>query len=87
VTFYNLYQYAGAMLSSHNPSSPLIQAPAASLTLCLRRRVVKTTDFVGQNVVDLLNFHASDPLLCGKPQELTSATITGVLGHVGLIGG
>jgi hypothetical protein len=47
----------------------------------------KTTNFVGQNVVGLLTFHASDPSLCGKPQGLTRATITGVLGHVGLIGG
>jgi hypothetical protein len=47
----------------------------------------KTTNFVGQNVVGLLAFHASDPTLCGKPQGVTSATVTGVLGHVGLIGG
>jgi hypothetical protein len=47
----------------------------------------KTTNFVGQNVVGLLTFKASDPALCGKPQGVTSATVTGVLGHVGLIGG
>jgi hypothetical protein len=47
----------------------------------------KTTNFVGQNVVGLLDFHAADPSLCGKPQGLTHATLTGVLGHVGLVGG
>jgi hypothetical protein len=46
----------------------------------------KTTRFVGQEVVGLLVFHASNPALCSKPQGLSRATITGVLGHVGLNG-
>jgi hypothetical protein len=47
----------------------------------------KTTNFVRQNVVGLLTFHASDPSLCAKRQGVTSATVTGVLGHVGLVVG
>jgi hypothetical protein len=46
-----------------------------------------TTNFLGQDVVGRLDLRPSDPSLCGKPQGLTHATITGVLGHVGLIGG
>jgi len=59
--------------------NPLAGAPTTA--------TFKTTNFVGQNVVGLLVFQASDPSLCGTPQGVTSATVTGVLGHVGLIGG
>lgn len=46
-----------------------------------------TTNFPGQDVVGRLDLRPSDPSLCGKPQGVTHASITGILGHVGLIGG
>jgi hypothetical protein len=42
----------------------------------------KTTRFAGQVVVGLLRFAAKDPSLC-TTTGLTSAEITGLLGHVG----
>jgi hypothetical protein len=48
--------------------------------------IFRTTNFLGQDVVGRLNLHPSDATLCGKPQGVTQASITGVLGHVGLTG-
>jgi hypothetical protein len=47
-----------------------------------RSTTFRTTRFTGQVVVGLLTFGAKDPSLCGST-GVTSATITGLLGHVG----
>jgi hypothetical protein len=44
----------------------------------------KTTEFLGQTAVGNLTFAAADPALCAST-GVTHATITGVLGHVGVI--
>jgi hypothetical protein len=44
----------------------------------------KTTQFLGQTAVGNLVFKASDPALCGST-GVTHVSITGLLGHVGLV--